>query len=104
MRIADMNWMQVEERVKRDDRCVLPIGSVEQHAYLSLCVDMILSEKVAVDAAAPLGVPVYPAVPFGLDAVFRRFSGHGDACASRPMWRCSTTFSKACTARASVAS
>ncbi|MCC7045852.1 MAG: creatininase family protein [Alphaproteobacteria bacterium] len=75
MRIADMNWMQVEERVRRDDRCVLPIGSVEQHAYLSLCVDMILSEKVAVDAAAPLGVPVYPAVPFGITPYFADFPG-----------------------------
>ena len=36
----------------------LPIGSTEQHAYLSLCVDLILSEKVSADAAAPLGVPV----------------------------------------------
>jgi hypothetical protein len=26
MRIADMTWMQVEERVRSDDRCVLPIG------------------------------------------------------------------------------
>jgi creatinine amidohydrolase len=75
MKIADMNWMQVEARVARDDRCVLPIGSVEQHAYLSLCVDMILSEKVAVDAAAPLGVPVYPAVPFGLTPYFADFPG-----------------------------
>lgn len=75
MRIADMNWMQVEERVKRDDRCVLPIGSVEQHAYLSLCVDMILSEKVSVDAAAPLGVPVYPAVPYGLTPNFADYPG-----------------------------
>jgi creatinine amidohydrolase len=75
MRIADMNWMQVEARVKRDDRCILPIGSVEQHAYLSLCVDMILSEKVAVDAAEPLGVPVYPAVPFGLTPYFSDFPG-----------------------------
>ena len=70
-----MNWMQVEARVKHDDRCVLPIGSVEQHAYLSLCVDMILSEKVAVDAAEPLGVPVYPAVPFGLTPYFADFPG-----------------------------
>ena len=75
MRIADMNWMQVEARVKQDDRCVLPIGSVEQHAYLSLCVDMILSEKVAVDAAAPLGVPVYPAVPFGITPYFADYPG-----------------------------
>ena len=49
MRVAGMNWMQVEDRVRHDDRCVLPIGSVEQHGYLSLCVDMILAERVAVE-------------------------------------------------------
>lgn len=75
MRIAEMNWMQVQERVASDDRCVLPIGSVEQHGYLSLCVDMILAEKVAVDAAAPLGVPVYPALPFGTTPYFSDFPG-----------------------------
>jgi creatinine amidohydrolase len=75
MRIAEMNWMQVEARVARDDRCVLPIGSVEQHGYLSLCVDMILSEKVSVDAAEPLGIPVYPAVPYGTTPYFAEFPG-----------------------------
>lgn len=34
MRLADMNWMQVEQHVKRDRRAVLPIGSTEQHGYL----------------------------------------------------------------------
>ena len=63
MRIAEMNWMQVEEYLRHDDRCVLPIGSTEQHAYLSLCVDLILSERVASEAAQPLGVPVFN--PFG---------------------------------------
>lgn len=75
MRIAQMNWMQVEQRVALDDRCVLPIGSVEQHAYLSLAVDMILAEKVAVDAAEPLGVPVYPALPYGITPYFSDFPG-----------------------------
>jgi creatinine amidohydrolase len=75
MRIADMTWMQVEERVKYDNRCVLPLGSTEQHAYLSLCVDAILSEKVSVDAAEPLGVPVYPAIPFGLTPYYADFPG-----------------------------
>jgi creatinine amidohydrolase len=75
MRIAEMNWMQVRERVARDDRCVLPIGSTEQHAYLSLCVDMILAEKVAADAAAPLGVPVYPVLPYGTTPYFSDFPG-----------------------------
>jgi creatinine amidohydrolase len=75
MHIADMNWMKVEEQVRRDDRCVLPIGSVEQHAYLSLCVDMILAERVSVEAAEPLGVPVYPTVPYGVTPYFSDFPG-----------------------------
>ena len=38
MRIADMNWMQVEAHVARDDRCgPAHRQSTEQHAYLSLC-------------------------------------------------------------------
>ena len=56
MRITDMNWMQVEEYLKQDDRAVLPLGSTEQHAYLSLGVDSILASRVAEDAAAPLAV------------------------------------------------
>jgi creatinine amidohydrolase len=75
MRIADMNWMQVETRVREDDRCVLPLGSTEQHAYLSLCVDMILAERVAAAAAEPLGVPVFPVVPYGLTPNFIDYPG-----------------------------
>jgi creatinine amidohydrolase len=75
MRIADMNWMQVEAYLEADDRCVLPIGSTEQHARLSLCVDAILAERVAAEAAEPLGVPVYPAMPFGLAPYFLGFPG-----------------------------
>lgn len=75
MRIADMNWMQVEKYLQDDDRCVLPVGSVEQHAQLSLCVDAILSERVSVDAAESSGVPVYPCMPFGLAPYFSAFPG-----------------------------
>ena len=38
MLISEMTWFQVEAYLKQDDRAVLPIGSTEQHAYLSLCV------------------------------------------------------------------
>ena len=47
MRIADMDWRMVEDWVRYDDRCVLPIGSTEQHAGLSLATDAILAERVA---------------------------------------------------------
>jgi creatinine amidohydrolase len=75
MRIAEMNWSQVEAYLKHDDRAVLPIGSTEQHAFLSLSVDSILSEKVAVDAAEPLGAPVFPVLAYGITPSFRDYPG-----------------------------
>lgn len=75
MKIRDMNWMQVEAYLEGDDRCVLPLGSVEQHGYLSLSVDMILSEKVACEAAEPLEIPVFPVLPFGLAPYFAAYPG-----------------------------
>lgn len=75
MRIADMNWMQIEQYLQTDDRCIVPLGSTEQHAGLSLCTDAILSERVAVEAAEPLGVPVYPVMPFGCSPYFAAFPG-----------------------------
>ncbi|MBZ0298855.1 MAG: creatininase family protein [Anaerolineae bacterium] len=75
MKIADMNWMQVEAYLQTDDRCILPLGSTEQHAYLSLCVDIRLPEKLALDVAEPLGVPVFPTLAYGLTPYFRAFPG-----------------------------
>lgn len=75
MRIAEMNWMQVEEYLKHDNRCILPLGSTEQHGYLSLSVDSILSEQVSLDAAQPLGVPVFPVQPYGITPYFRSYPG-----------------------------
>ena len=75
MRISDMTWMQVESYLKGDDRCILPIGSTEQHAQMSLSVDSILAERVSIEAAEPLGVPVYPVMPFGLAPYFMAYPG-----------------------------
>jgi creatinine amidohydrolase len=75
MRIADSNWQDIEAFLAHDDRCVLPFGSTEQHAGLSLCTDAILAERVATEAAAPLGVPVFPVMPFGLAPYFAAFPG-----------------------------
>ena len=70
-----MNWMQVEKYLRHDDRAVLPLGSTEQHSHLRLTVDCILPERVAADAAEPLGVPVFPVVPYGVTPYFREFPG-----------------------------
>jgi creatinine amidohydrolase len=75
MRISDMNWMMVEKYLRGDDRGVLPLGSTEQHAYLSLSVDSILAERLAVEAAEPLGIPVFPVLAYGITPYFRAFPG-----------------------------
>ena len=75
MRIRDMNWMQVEARLAVDDRAVLPLGSTEQHAHLSLATDSVLSERVAVEAAEPPGVPVFPALAYGITPGFMAYPG-----------------------------
>lgn len=82
MRISDMNWMQVKDHIDAlaarnvaDRIAALPIGSTEQHAYLSLSVDSILSERVAVEAAEGVDVVVFPALPYGLTPGFVDYPG-----------------------------
>ena len=75
MRISAANWMQVEVYLTRDDRAVVPLGSTEQHAYLSLATDNILAERVAIEAAEPLGVPVFPAIAYGITPNFTAYPG-----------------------------
>ncbi len=75
MRIADMTWMQVEAYLGEDDRCVLPLGSTEQHAFISLATDSILAERVALDAAGPVGVPVFPPLAYGITPYFMGYPG-----------------------------
>lgn len=75
MNIADMNWFQVETYLKSDDRAVVPLGSTEQHAYLSNSVDSILAEKMAQDAAQPTGVAVFPVLAFGITPYFATYPG-----------------------------
>jgi creatinine amidohydrolase len=75
MRVAEMDWRMIEDWVRHDDRAVLPVGSTEQHAGLSLMTDAILAERIAVEAAEPLGIPVFPAIPYGLAPYFQAFPG-----------------------------
>src|SRR3954452_10041232 len=75
MHVRDLNWMQLEEYLRTDDRVVLPVGSTEQHAYLSLETDNIIAERIAAEAAEPLGIPVLPVLPYGLTQGFVAFPG-----------------------------
>jgi creatinine amidohydrolase len=75
VRVSDSNWQHIEAYLKTDDRAILPLGSTEQHAQLSLSVDSILSERVAVEAAEPLGIPVFPVLAYGITPYFMAYPG-----------------------------
>jgi creatinine amidohydrolase len=75
MHVSAMNWMQMERLLERENRAILPLGCTEQHAYLSLSTDSLLAERVATEAAAPLGVPVFPVIPYGITPAFRAYPG-----------------------------
>jgi len=70
-----MNWLQVEAYLERDDRVALPLGSTEQHAYLSVATDSVIAERLAVEAAEPLGVAVLPALAYGVTPYFAAYPG-----------------------------
>jgi creatinine amidohydrolase len=75
VRARELNWMHVEEYLRRDDRVVLPIGSTEQHGYLSVETDNILAERVSAEASEPLGVLVLPVLAYGLTPSFAAYPG-----------------------------
>src|SRR5258708_5628358 len=75
MKVSEMNWQHLERYLSADDRAIVPLGSTEQHAFLSLSVDSILAEKVAVDAAELCNVPVFPVMPFGMTPTFCDYPG-----------------------------
>jgi creatinine amidohydrolase len=75
MRVFDSNWMTIASYLEHDDRVVLPVGSTEQHGYLSLGTDALLAERVSAEAAEPLGIPVLPVLPFGMAPYFTQYPG-----------------------------
>ncbi|GHF76622.1 creatininase family protein [Deinococcus ficus] len=75
MRVQDMNWQMVEAYLQRDDRCVLPLGCTEQHATLSLATDSILAGRLSEEVAGPLGIPVFPTLPYGITPSFMAYPG-----------------------------
>jgi creatinine amidohydrolase len=75
MRFEDLNWMDVEEYLKDDDRLILVLGACEQHAYLSLTTDVKIPLALADAASERTGVPVAPPLAFGVSPYFADYPG-----------------------------
>jgi len=75
MRIEDLNWMDVEEYLKHEDRLVLVLGATEQHGYLSLLSDVRIPLALADAASQSTGVLVAPPLNFGCSPYFLAYPG-----------------------------
>lgn len=75
MRFEDLNWMDVDNYLKTDDRLILVLGSCEQHAYLSLATDVRIPSAIADAISERSGVPVAPPLNFGISSIWNDFPG-----------------------------
>jgi len=75
MRIEDLNWMDVENYLKQDDRLILVIGACEQHGYLSLLTDIRIPLALADAASQQAGVLVAPPLNYGASPYFTAYPG-----------------------------
>lgn len=75
MLLQDLNWMDVEEYLKHEDRIILVTGSCEQHGYLSLTTDAREPMAIATAAAERENVLVAPPLNFGVSSYFAAFPG-----------------------------
>lgn len=75
MRLEDLNWMDVEEYLKHEDRLLLVLGATEQHGYLSLLTDIKIPMALANSASQQTGVLVAPSLNFGCSPYFLSYPG-----------------------------
>jgi creatinine amidohydrolase len=75
MRLEDLNWMDVQEYLKHDDRLMLILGACEQHGYLSLLTDIKIPLALADAASQQTGVLVAPPLNFGSSPYFLAYPG-----------------------------
>ena len=75
MRFEELNWMDIEEYRKKDDRIMLVLGACEQHGYLSLLTDIKIPLALADAASQKSGVLVAPALNFGVSPHFTTYPG-----------------------------
>jgi len=75
MRFDELNWMDVEAYLEKDQRIMLVLGACEQHGYLSLLTDVKIPAALADAAGKSTGVLTAPALPFGVSPYFNAYPG-----------------------------
>lgn len=75
MKFADLNWMMLEDYLKKDDRVMVVLGMTEEHSHLSLLTDSLIAEKLAEAASEQTGVLIAPTLHFGVSPSLTSYPG-----------------------------
>ena len=75
MRLEDLNWFDIENYLKTDNRLLLVLGACEQHGYLSLATDVKIPLALADASSQQTGVLVAPPLNFGASPYFLAYPG-----------------------------
>jgi creatinine amidohydrolase len=68
-RLDRLTWTEAAERIRRDPRILLPVGSCIQHGpHLPLGLDTVLVERLAEDVARRTGLLLAPTLCYGVSA------------------------------------
>lgn len=75
MRFRELNWMDVEEYLKGENRIMVVLGASEQHGYLSLQTDTRIPLALADAASTHTGVLIAPELTVGVSPYFLSYPG-----------------------------
>jgi creatinine amidohydrolase len=75
VRISELNWMDVEEYLKTDDRIIVVLGACEQHGYLSLQTDTKIPLALADAVSTRTNVIIAPEITVGVSPYFLSYPG-----------------------------
>ena len=75
MRYEELNWLDVENYLKTDDRLMIVLGACEEHGYLSLLTDIKIPLALADAASAQTNVLIAPPLNFGISPYFAKYPG-----------------------------
>jgi creatinine amidohydrolase len=75
VRLQDLTWVEVRDRMQEGAVAIVPFGSQEQHGPQTPMGDFAICERVAVAVAETTGAVVAPVIPFGYSEYFKPYPG-----------------------------
>jgi creatinine amidohydrolase len=75
MRLGEMNWMEIDNYLKKDNRLLIVLGATEQHGFLCTSTDVKIPLAIADAASQQSGVLVAPPMNFGCSSYFVDYPG-----------------------------